>query len=148
LQHLPTKTAADSVKYIGPIMLATCVFLLGCRNEGNTSLGSSTGTPTTPAPAPSADLQVVQEVFAELLKRTPQSIRPEMSMEQLPADDLDLVEAVMEIEDRLNISISDDAISRASEGAKPDQWLSRLTVGKLAEIVTASRQASAGSTGK
>jgi acyl carrier protein len=94
----------------------------------------------TQASAADEDLRLVQTVVAELLKCKPQDVAPHKTFAQLRADELDLVEAVMEVEDRLTISISDEAIFRAAGTSSMDEVLSRLTIARFAQAVSAIRQ--------
>jgi acyl carrier protein len=87
----------------------------------------------------SDDLLLVQNVLAKLLGLKSQEVRPELTLRQLHVDDLDLVEAVMEIEDTLKIQIPDQVLTSAAEPQSTQAALDQLTVKQLAAIVTANR---------
>lgn|GEM_PF-4390862 len=80
--------------------------------------------PTEPASVSSttADKTVrICEIAAELLGVDVSKVSPETSLADLGADDLDLVEFVMELEEEFDVAIPDDAISIKSQGG---DWLS------------------------
>lgn len=89
--------------------------------------------------ATNGDLLLVQEVIAAQLKAKPEDIDPQKTLGDLGADELDVVEVVMELEDRLKISISDEALAKVAGTDKPNELVSRLTVAQLAGVVTSSR---------
>lgn len=115
--------------------------LVGCTNvESDTPSGQSAVATPSKVEASDHDLRMVQEVLSELLELEPQTIDPETTFAQLQADDLDLVEAVMELEDRLDIRIPDEAIRGVGYPASPQMVLDKLTVRRLAEVVCDARQ--------
>jgi acyl carrier protein len=78
--------------------------------------------------------RVVREVIADLLKVDAAVIpmdRP-MSDPPLKADDLDLVEIVMEVEERLGIEIADDALER--QGGRLEKGLVWITPNQLVSV--------------
>ena len=93
--------------------------------------------------ASSDDLKTVRAVLAELLQRNPDDIRPEHTLLQLKADELDFIEAIMEIEDRLDIVIPDEAFDRVTGITSPERILPDLTVREFASVVTSVRRDSA-----
>jgi len=62
------------------------------------------------------------------------------SMADLGADELDLVELVMELEDEFKITISDDAITKLTGNNEWQKGASKLTVASLADIVRTSKK--------
>jgi acyl carrier protein len=90
-------------------------------------LGTGTGRPATS----DAVERVVREVIADLLEVDAAVIpmdRP-ISDPPLKADDLDVVEIVMEVEERLGIEIADAAIERQAGGT-----LERITPNQLVSV--------------
>ena len=77
----------------------------------------------------------VCSITAELLGVNPSKVIPSTSLGDLGADELDIVELVMELEELFDIAIPDDAITDVTGR---DQWQSgahKLTMTKLAQIV-------------
>jgi len=104
-------------------------------------------SPKQPSPAPvtnAALLGVVQKIAAEHLKKPVDVIAPAATFANLGADDLDLVEITMAVEEQLNIEISDDALIKAA-GIKPDQNLaSHLTLRVFVDVAAAAPKPAAG----
>jgi acyl carrier protein len=107
----------------------------GCEREGQRSGSGAFG-----AAQSNEDLRLVRTVLAELLKINAESIEPQKTFADLHADELDLVETVMEIEDRLKVSITDEAIAKSAGSAEPDKLLNHLTVEQLARVVSEARR--------
>jgi acyl carrier protein len=77
----------------------------------------------------------VCSITAELLGVNPSKVTPSTSLGDLGADELDIVELVMELEEHFDIAIPDDAITDVTGR---DQWQNgahKLTMAKLAQIV-------------
>src|SRR4051794_39744647 len=109
----------------------TCSFNTGCDRDRHSTPSSTAST----QPANTEELRMVQTVVAELLKLKPEQIDPQKTFAQLKADDLDLVEATMEIEDRLKISIPDEAIVKAAGVSSTDQLVNKMTIAQFANAV-------------
>lgn len=62
-------------------------------------------------------LRSIQSIIAEQLGLKAADIKPELTFAAIGADDLDLVEITMEVEDRFGIGISDDALVDAARPA-------------------------------
>ena len=101
----------------------------------------TTIAPEAPAAA-SADPQDVQmtiETAAEFLGLDASEIKPDMTFEAIAADDLDIIELTMEIEDRLGIHIEDDLMVAAAGPGGATNLPQSLTIREFAAAVTASR---------
>lgn len=90
--------------------------------------------PATEALPESAE---VRRIAAELLGVPEPQIDMDvpLSRHRPPLDDLDLVELVMEVEDRFQIAIPDDELEREAGTAKVTLLADRLTLGSVANIV-------------
>jgi acyl carrier protein len=111
-------------------VLLACFVTTGC-NHDDQSVQSDLN---------SNDLKVVQQVLGELLKIKPQSITANKTFAQLHANDLDLIEAIMELEDRLKISIPDDSFELTTGVKDPNQLIATLTVAHITQIVSNARE--------
>ena len=80
-------------------------------------------------------------VLATQLGKNAGEIDPSRSLKDLGADELDLVEAVMELEEKLDITIADEALDKASGYSKVEDLVSGLTVEKFAAVVSEARRA-------
>jgi len=89
-------------------------------------------------PSVPSTLPAIQKIVAEQLGRKPDDIRPDATLAALGADDLDLVEIVMATEEALNISINDDALTRAAGVASADKVVGKLTVQAFAAFADAA----------
>ena len=78
----------------------------------------------------------VTKIVAEILNLKPEEVDAEapLAKQKNAADELDLVEMVMGVEEAYNIEIKDEEL-----GATPEDMLKGLTVGKLAEVVIKKR---------
>ena len=77
----------------------------------------------------------VCRITAEMLGVNPAEVTASTSLGDLAADELDIVELVMELEDHFNVSIPDDAITGVTGRDQWQQGAHRLTMAKLAQIV-------------
>jgi acyl carrier protein len=118
--------------------LVACCLIAGCHGKVEVDkAGSSTEAKASSSSGP--DLRLVQGVLAELLQVDASTIKPDATFADLGADELDLVEVVMEVEDRLDVRIPDEAIAGPPSAPQEDVTL-RLTVKELAAVVTAARK--------
>jgi len=112
-------------------LLVTCLLIagLGCTTSAEPG-DSPAKTPTT-----DSSEKVVRQVIADLLKADPASIQMDKPISEPPlkADELDLVEIVLELEERLNVEISDDAVERYA-GAKSGKQSLRITPNQLVSL--------------
>lgn len=79
-------------------------------------------------------LQVTQ-IAAQLLDAKAEDIRPSTSLRDLAADELDMVELVIELESHFGVSIPDELITNVTRNDDWEAGSDRLTMSKLAEIV-------------
>ncbi|MAT70782.1 MAG: hypothetical protein CMJ58_14805 [Planctomycetaceae bacterium] len=111
--------------------LVVCLFI-GCSSQETSDADVS----TQPL------LRDIQTIVAQHLGKTATHVDPDLTFAALGADDLDLVEITMTVEDELGISIRDDSLIEAA-GADDTQILSDyLTVRAFASVAaTAPKQA-------
>ena len=93
---------------------------------------ASTHTATTPD---SAVENVVKQVLAEQLKLKIGEITPSRTFKELAMDDLDVVEVVMELEDRFQINIPDEAVASKDD----PKSFQNMTVRDLCGVVQQCR---------
>lgn len=72
-------------------------------------------------------------MLAQLLNLKEVEIKPGAALVDLGMDELDLVESIMELEDRYQVSIPDERLVK--KGTNPDEALRQLTVHDLTLIV-------------
>ena len=115
VSNLPPNEVLQRTKRGFPLaILALLLFLTGC------------------GPRPSQQIvDRVRSEVAEILGKDSAQIDIAKPLVEQGADDLDIVETVMAVEEAFNIEIPDSAI-----GEKPDEVGKTLTVKKLAEIVS------------
>jgi acyl carrier protein len=77
----------------------------------------------------------VCSITAELLGVNPSKVTPSTSLGDLGADELDIVELVMELEEHFDIAIPDDAITDVTGRGQWQDGAHKLTMTKLAQIV-------------
>jgi acyl carrier protein len=107
------------------------------------SLAAALGcSSTTPAPSVSSDpvLAKVCEITSEQMGVNASRVTGQTSLADLGADELDVVELVMELEDEFKITIPDDAIAKVSGNDKSEIDAKKLTMAKLAEIVRGAKK--------
>jgi acyl carrier protein len=81
----------------------------------------------------------VRAIIAKQLGRSTSSIKPNATFAQLGADDLDLMEIILEIENSRGITIDDDKLVGLSGAADSGELLSRLTVRTFEQVVANSK---------
>ena len=92
--------------------------------------------PTVSSPVyPGDTLSVVKEITAAQMGLDAAEIQPSTSMADLGADELDIVELVMELEEEFDVSIPDEAIENVTGSQTWVNGADKLTMEKLAEIV-------------
>lgn len=75
----------------------------------------------------------IQELLVELLAVDPAEVRPDTRLkEDLEADELDLIEFVMEIEDVFGLEIPDEDLVGSSARTKGGKW--RLAVSSSGDL--------------
>lgn len=83
-------------------------------------------------------LPEIQEIAAKQLKKSPSEMNPKSAFAALGADDLDLVEITMAVEDKMGIAIQDDELVKVA-GTSPDQDLAgKLTLEAFARVVASA----------
>lgn len=127
---------------VATLLTLTCLVAAACTRPGGTTptprASASPAAANAPAQTGTADRQQVENRIRELVARELDIVPGEvdiaapLSKQKVPADELDTVEIVMEIEEAFGIEIPDEDISG------PDGKMSAdLSVRKLAEIVAA-----------
>jgi acyl carrier protein len=86
----------------------------------------------TPAITQNQTVETIRKIVANKLEVEPQTIDIEapLSKQKSPADELDAVEIILDIEDTFKIEVKEDEVGGSAPGL-PD----RLSVRKLSEIV-------------
>ena len=87
-----------------------------------------------PAPTEKAGNEICQ-IAAELFGMDRSKINVETSLGELGADELDLVELVIHLEDHFGVSIPDESVHRVIGGEDFQQGIKNVTIAKLALIV-------------
>jgi acyl carrier protein len=87
----------------------------------------------------STDEAAIIVILGKQFGKQPDEIQSSNSLKDLGADELDLVEVVMELEEEFQISIPDGAVQKAAGEATMDNMLKRLTPPKLAALVEEAR---------
>jgi len=77
----------------------------------------------------------VCRITAELLGVNSADVEPSTSLGDLGADELDIVELVMELEEHFDVFITDEAIGEVTGDEQWQAGADKLTMSKLAEIV-------------
>uniref|UniRef100_UPI0016026084 phosphopantetheine-binding protein n=1 Tax=Stieleria mannarensis TaxID=2755585 RepID=UPI0016026084 len=124
----PNRSATFTMKHFVSALL--CVYVVGC---GSTHV-ASLDTPETPM------LDEIAVVIASHLNKSVHEISPDLTFAELGADDLDLVEITMDVEDQLNLVIRDDALVAKTGSASANDLCSRLTVRGFAEVASTAPQ--------
>jgi len=105
--------------------------IVGCSSSTSTN-APSTATVATPA---SATVDRVCEIAAEQMGVGESKVDANTSLADLGADELDLVELVMELEDEFSIAISDAKIEQMSGGGDLSKGFGKLTMRDFAKLV-------------
>ena len=82
-------------------------------------------------------LPEIQKIAAEQLHKTPVAMTPDATFAALGADDLDLVEITMAVEEKMGISIADDALAEAAGVAQNENLAKHLTLRTFAKVASA-----------
>jgi acyl carrier protein len=114
------------------VALSVASISIGCGGAPSPLDAPSTESPKYGRTAAESAVIVV---LAKQLGKNPAEINTGRSLKDLGADELDLVEATMALEEELHISIADAALVTASGSSKREDLLSGLTVEKLAAVV-------------
>ena len=121
-----------SIRHI--LLLALASVAIGC--------GPAKPTSNPPVVSTSKDPIVAKvcSVVAKQMGVEASKVSERTSMADLGADELDLVELVMELEDEFKITISDEAITNLTGNDEWQKGASKLTVANLADIVRKARK--------
>jgi acyl carrier protein len=91
------------------------------------------------APMPNQEiLGIIQKTAAEHLHKPVEAMNPERTFASLGADDLDLVEITMAVEERLGVVISVDEITKAAGTASDKNLAARLTLRSFVTVAAAA----------
>lgn len=115
----------------GTAVVLMAVVICGCDSKSAPVEGRTAPVASTPGQsALTAEQKTVRTILAEQFKVEPSAIGMDQPITEPPlsADDLDLVEIVMELEDRFGISIPDTSVPLVSEK-------SQLTPNQLVSVV-------------
>ena len=135
------ETSAVAVVVIAVVLVGFLVVLLACGGVIafwllRVEVLPTPAEPSTALVAPSGDtLSVVREITAAQMGVDVNQIQPSTSLGELGADELDIVELVMELEEEFDVSIPDEAIENVTGSQTWSDGADRLTIRKLAEIV-------------
>lgn len=110
------------------IVAIYCVFIIGC---GLTEVADRI-EPETPM------LVEIKTVIASHLNRPVDEIESDATFADLGADDLDLVEITMDVEDQLNLVIRDAALVAKTGSSSANDLCRRLTIQSFAEVASAA----------
>jgi acyl carrier protein len=109
------------------LLLIACV-VAGC----GTSQAPEGTTPDSPM------LGNIQSIISEQLGLKADDVNPQQTFAAVGADDLDLVEITMEVEDRFGIAISDDALVNAAGATDANSLCDHLTIKTFASVAEKS----------
>lgn len=98
-----------------PILLLVVPVLAGCGKQSETEIS-------------------VRKTIAAQLKSTPEAIQMNVPFREQKADDLDLVEMIMTLEEQFEVTIPDNIIEKYAGGKVGQDW-SKLTPNQLVKIV-------------
>ena len=101
------------------------------------TIGCGDGSSAKPAASGDAGETVdeICQVAAELLGVDRSKINSETSLGELGADELDLVELVMHLEEHFGVSIPDESLQQAMGAGNFQQGAKNITISELASIV-------------
>jgi acyl carrier protein len=117
-------------------LMVSLIAASGCKDRENTSQAPATnrtGRSTTEAE--------VCGVVADVLGVKAEEVSPDMTFAELHADELDVVEIIMELEDKYETAISDEALEREAGGSQLADLTKTLKVSSLIKLVTEAREA-------
>ena len=116
--------------YAAFALIALAIF--GCSNSNSPATSSSASSDATPTPS---TVTRVLAVAAEQMGVDQSNIEASTSLADLGADELDLVELVMTLEEEFDQTISDAEIERMSGGEDLSKGFGELTMADLAKLV-------------
>ena len=80
----------------------------------------------------------IQAIVAKQLNKNAADVRPELTFAAIGADDLDLVEITMTVEDTFGILIRDDALATAAGRTDASALCTHLTIREFATVAESS----------
>lgn len=83
-------------------------------------------------------LPEIQNIVAAQLHKAPAAVTPSATFASLGADDLDLAEIALAVEEKMGIVIPDDALIKAAGGPQDSELATRLTVRAFADAAAAA----------
>ena len=108
------------------------VVLVGCSSRSDLSQRSGDG----PSGSAGQDIAAIVSILADQLGIKPEQVAPDATLRSLGADELDVVEIIMMVEEQFHVEITDEQIvHQIGEGGAEDM----LTARGLAALVTASK---------
>lgn len=101
------------------------------------TIGCGEGSSAKPAASREAAKTVdeIRQIAAELLGVDRSKVNSETSLGELGADELDLVELVMHLEEHFGVSIPDESLQQAMGAGNFQQGAKNITISELASIV-------------
>ena len=100
--------------------------------------GCGMGPPASKQPAATVD--TVCDTAAQLMNVKRDKVSATTTLGDLGADELDLVELVMELEDKFDITIPDDAIEVSGEPSNKTSGFHKISMQSLAKLVDERRK--------
>ena len=129
---------------LGLIVLVMGVLLTGCsRPVGTNSISPATAKAPPRANSSKPTVDQVREIVSQQMNVAIDKVTPATSLGDLGADDLDLVELVMELEDHFSINIPDEKTDPFINSNDSQPGLKALTIQKLVAIVDELKASSA-----
>jgi acyl carrier protein len=159
--HLPDRYRVMNHTWLRSVSFRVLTLLAiaaatGCDRGSPPDSGQAAGVKSpdrgpTPNPGPAAavkssdrgsasDEPAIIAILAEQFGKKPEEIKSSTSLKDLGADELDLVEVVMELEEEFHVGIEDGAIAKAAGVEGADKMLAALTPTKLAALVAEARR--------
>jgi acyl carrier protein len=128
-------SGVNQVRILGVIALVTAVWSCSAPQPGNTGIRSHSQS--------AQDVAAEVELMVEQFGVSAAEVTPDVSLKALGADELDIIEVIMAVEDRFRVEITDELIARHVDGAGNED---QLTARKLAALVAESRSIGRGAT--
>ncbi len=122
-------------RYMAVALAATVGGLFGCRAE----------PPAARVAAPNRGARSTEDevcrIAAELMGVERAKVSPDTSLADLRADELDFVELILELEDRFDVTIPDDAAEAMLGTQNWQQGMKNVTMRKLAATIDERKRA-------
>ena len=123
------RMSRDSIRYLTESSLAGLLLLsvVGCRENA----------PKTSSLKSSLPLEI-RSIIGKQLHKEPDMLKPNNTFAAIGADDLDVVEITMAVEEKLGIQIDDRELSKAAGLTPDDSLCHRLTLEAFAAVASAA----------